>query len=98
LQSTLPKISRVLAICVAAWTLAARPAAAIDIQLWHGMPGELAYHLDKLAADFNASQRDYKIVPVSKGLYTQTMLAALFALRIREHPRSSRWPRSALRP
>jgi sn-glycerol 3-phosphate transport system substrate-binding protein len=50
------------------------------------MPGELGYQLEKLVADFNASQRDYRVVPVFKGLYTETMLAALFALRIREHP------------
>jgi len=67
--------------------LASRPAlAATEIQLWHAMPGELGYQLDKLASEFNAAQRDYRIVPVFKGLYTETMLAALFALRLREHP------------
>ena len=75
------------AAVVAAVLLAARPACAVtDIQLWHAMPGELGYQLDKLAQDFNASQRDYRVVPVFKGLYTETMLAALFALRLREHP------------
>ncbi len=79
-------ICRVLAAWLAACVVSAQSASTIDIQLWHGLPGELAYHLDKLAADFNASQPDYKIVPVSKGLYSQTMLAALFAMRIRQHP------------
>ncbi|MDC7787204.1 sn-glycerol-3-phosphate ABC transporter substrate-binding protein UgpB [Rhodoplanes sp. TEM] len=65
---------------------ATRPARALDIQFWHGMPGELAYPLDDLVAGFNASQPDYRIVPVFKGLYTQTMLAALFATRIGEQP------------
>jgi sn-glycerol 3-phosphate transport system substrate-binding protein len=75
------------AAALAAVVLAARPALAVtDIQLWHAMPGELGYQIDKLANDFNASQRDYRVVPVFKGLYTETMLAALFAMRLREHP------------
>ena len=73
-------------LALAACALAARPALALDIRLWHGMPGELVKHIDQLVADFNASQRDYRIVPEYKGLYSQTMLAALFATRLREHP------------
>ena len=83
----LSRIARLAAAGGVALLLAVRPAAAVtDIQLWHAMPGELGYQLDKLAQDFNASQRDFRIVPVFKGLYTETMLAALFALRLREHP------------
>jgi len=85
----LPSIRSSLCGALALLAAAALPigaARALDIQLWHGMPGELADRIDKLAADFNASQTEYRIVPVSKGLYSQTMLAALFALRIREHP------------
>jgi sn-glycerol 3-phosphate transport system substrate-binding protein len=60
--------------------------AVVEVQWWHAMPGELGYQLEKLAAEFNASQRDYKVVPVFKGLYSETMLAALYAQRLREHP------------
>jgi sn-glycerol 3-phosphate transport system substrate-binding protein len=71
----------------AAWLAAGVPAFAVtEIQLWHAMPGELGFQLDKLAANFNAQQGDYRVVPVFKGLYTETMLAALFAMRLREHP------------
>ncbi len=85
------RLLRGLGGLAAAWLAAAvptaRPALAVtDIQLWHAMPGELGYQLDKLAKDFNASQTDYRVVPVFKGLYTETMLAALFAMRLREHP------------
>ena len=38
-------------------------AAATDIAWWHAMSGELGRQLEKLAADFNASQPDYRIVP-----------------------------------
>src|SRR4030088_1433175 len=86
------KMLRRLGCLAAAWLAAAVPTAraATDIQLWHAMPGELGYQLDKLANDFNASQRDYRVVPVFKGLYSETMLAALFAMRLREHPGSMR--------
>src|SRR5262249_2316454 len=72
---------------LAAVLLLARPAWAVtDVAFWHAMPGELGYRLEKLAKDFNASQHDYRVVPVFKGLYTETMLAALFAQRLRQHP------------
>ena len=48
----------------------AAPAHAVtDISLWHAMSGELGRQLEKLAADFNASQSDYRIVPSYKGSY-----------------------------
>ena len=81
------RLTRLAAAAIAAVLIAARPALAVtDIALWHAMPGELGYQIEKLAEGFNASQRDYRIVPVFKGLYTETMLAALFAMRMREHP------------
>jgi sn-glycerol 3-phosphate transport system substrate-binding protein len=67
-------------------TTAAPASAAIEIQWWHAMPGELGREVDKLAADFNASQTDFRVIPVYKGLYTETMTAALFAVRSRQHP------------
>jgi sn-glycerol 3-phosphate transport system substrate-binding protein len=84
------KVSRglgLLSAVLAAALLAAPPASAVtDIALWHAMPGELGYRIEKLAKDFNASQRDYRVVPTFKGLYTETMLAALFAMRAHQHP------------
>ena len=80
-------LTRIAAAGATALLLAARPAAAVtDIQLWHAMPGELGFQLDKLTQDFNASQKEFRIVPVFKGLYTETMVAALFAMRMRQHP------------
>ena len=45
------------------------------------MASELGRQVEQLAADFNGQQSDYKIVPVYKGQYTETMTAALFAIR-----------------
>ncbi|HEY0566647.1 MAG TPA: sn-glycerol-3-phosphate ABC transporter substrate-binding protein, partial [Xanthobacteraceae bacterium] len=61
-------------------------AAAVDIQFWHAMSGERGREVEKLATDFNNSQSEYRIVPVFKGLYTETMTAALFAARIKQQP------------
>jgi sn-glycerol 3-phosphate transport system substrate-binding protein len=65
----------------------ASPAWAVtDIMWWHAMSGELGRQLEKLAADFNASQSEYRIVPHYKGNYTETVTAAIFAFRSRSQP------------
>jgi sn-glycerol 3-phosphate transport system substrate-binding protein len=67
--------------------LAAAPVrAATEIVWWHAMGNELGRVVEQLAADFNATQGDYKIVPEYKGQYTETMTAALFAIRTGKHP------------
>jgi sn-glycerol 3-phosphate transport system substrate-binding protein len=77
-----------LQLTVAAAVLAsASPAQAVtDIMWWHAMSGELGRQLEKLAADFNASQPDYRIVPNYKGSYTETVTAAIFAFRSHSQP------------
>src|ERR1700719_3585833 len=60
--------------------------AATDILWWHAMSGELGKQVEKLAADFNASQSEYRIVPIYKGNYTETVTSAIFAFRSRSQP------------
>ena len=60
--------------------------AAIEIQWWHAMSGELGHQLEKLAADFNVSQPDFRIVPVYRGNYADTVMAAIFAFRSSSQP------------
>jgi len=60
--------------------------AAIEIQWWHAMSGELGRQLEKLAADFNVSQPDFRIVPVYRGNYADTVMAAIFAFRSSSQP------------
>ncbi len=76
------------ALCAAALTAMLGPAAAqpIEIQWWHAMTSALAERLDKIAADFNASQSEYKVVPVFKGSYAETMTAAIAAYRAGHPP------------
>ena len=75
------------AIAAMAAIASATPAsAATEIMWWHAMSGELGRQLEKLAADFNASQGEYRIVPSYKGTYTETVTASIFAFRSRSQP------------
>ena len=51
----------------AALSLAAPAHAQTEIQWWHSMGGALGEWVNDLAKEFNASQKDYKIVPTFKG-------------------------------
>src|SRR6266581_9309529 len=73
-------------VVVASVGLASPTQAATEINWWHAMSGELGKQLERLAADFNASQPDYRIVPSYKGNYTETVTAAIFAFRSRSQP------------
>jgi len=55
--------------------------AATEIQFWHAMEAALGERVNQIAADFNASQSDYKIVPAYKGSYDQTLAAGIAAYR-----------------
>jgi sn-glycerol 3-phosphate transport system substrate-binding protein len=71
---------------LAAIALVSPAYAATEIAWWHAMSGELGKHVEKLAADFNASQSDYRILPSYKGNYTETVTASIFAFRSRSQP------------
>ncbi|MFL4969541.1 MAG: sn-glycerol-3-phosphate ABC transporter substrate-binding protein UgpB [Xanthobacteraceae bacterium] len=79
--------ARRIATAAALLFLFAPPAcAAVEIHWWHAMQGELSRLLEKLAADFNQSQPDYKIVPTGKGLYNETLSAVVLAMNKRQQP------------
>ncbi len=61
-------------------------SAATEVQWWHAMGGTNGERVNKIAADFNATQSDYKVVPVYKGNYTETMTAAVAAFRAKKQP------------
>jgi sn-glycerol 3-phosphate transport system substrate-binding protein len=73
-------------VAFAAIALVSPAHAATEIAWWHAMSGELGKQVEKLAADFNASQSDYRIVPSYKGNYTETVTASIFAFRSRSQP------------
>ncbi len=73
-------------VTLAAIALVSPAHAATEIAWWHAMSGELGKQVEKLAADFNASQSEYRIVPSYKGNYTETVTASIFAFRSRSQP------------
>jgi sn-glycerol 3-phosphate transport system substrate-binding protein len=60
--------------------------AQVEAQWWHAMGGELGQKLEAVAEGFNASQSDYRIAPVYRGTYAETLTAAIAAFRANEQP------------
>jgi sn-glycerol 3-phosphate transport system substrate-binding protein len=76
---------RILAsIALAIFTLQAN--ATIEIQWWHAMGGSNTARINKIAKDFNDSQKTYVVKPVYKGGYAETMTSAIAAFRAHKQP------------
>jgi sn-glycerol 3-phosphate transport system substrate-binding protein len=60
--------------------------AQTEIQWWHAMTGANNDVVNKLAADFNASQTDYKVVVAYKGSYPDTLNTGIAAFRAGNAP------------
>ncbi|MDU2998457.1 MAG: sn-glycerol-3-phosphate ABC transporter substrate-binding protein UgpB [Klebsiella pneumoniae] len=65
---------------------AGQALAVTTIPFWHSMEGELGKEVDSLAQRFNAANPDYKIVPVYKGNYEQSLSAGIAAFRTGNAP------------
>ena len=78
-------LKRTLAAVALAATAGASHAQ-VEIQWWHSMTGALGDRVNGFANEFNASQKDYKIVPVYKGSYPESMTAAIAAFRAGNPP------------
>jgi sn-glycerol 3-phosphate transport system substrate-binding protein len=67
--------------------LTGAPALAqTEIQWWHAMTGANNDVVVRLAEEFNASQKDYKVVVSYKGSYPDTMNAGIAAFRAGNAP------------
>ncbi len=65
---------------------ATNASAQMEIQWWHALTGANNDVVVKLATDFNASQKEYKVVPTYKGGYADTMNAGIAAFRAGNAP------------
>jgi sn-glycerol 3-phosphate transport system substrate-binding protein len=74
------------AVLFAAMAASASVQAQTEIQWWHSMNAVNGEWVNDLAKDFNARQKDYKIVPVYKGSYDESMTAAVAAYRAGNAP------------
>src|SRR6266571_3339398 len=79
------KTSLMLA-ALAGGLLATQAQAQVEIQWWHSMTGALGDRVTEIANGFNASQKDYKVVPVFKGTYPESMTGAIAAFRAGNAP------------
>ena len=73
------------AVALAA-TFALSAQAVTEVQWWHSMTAVNNEWVNDLAKDFNASQKDFKIVPTYKGSYDESMTAAVAAFRAGNAP------------
>ncbi|MBC7610619.1 MAG: sn-glycerol-3-phosphate ABC transporter substrate-binding protein UgpB [Polaromonas sp.] len=60
--------------------------AQTEVQWWHSMVAVNGEWVNDLAKDFNASQKEYKIIPTFKGSYDESMTAAIAAFRAGNAP------------
>jgi sn-glycerol 3-phosphate transport system substrate-binding protein len=58
----------------------------VQVDFWHGLAQPLGGILEKIVADFNASQATYQVNPSFKGSYPDTMVAAIAAFRAGNAP------------
>ncbi len=80
------RISVRVALAVALFGAPRRRRPQTEIQWWHSMTGALGDRVNDIANGFNASQKDYKVVPVYKGSYPESMTAAIAAFRAGNAP------------
>jgi sn-glycerol 3-phosphate transport system substrate-binding protein len=73
-------------LAAALFGAAASAQAQVEIQWWHSMTGALNDRVNEFAKGFNESQKDYKVVPVYKGAYPESMAAAIAAFRAGNAP------------
>ncbi len=72
------------ALATAVFALPAQ--AQTEISWWHAMTGANNEVVEKIAADFNATQQQYKVTPVFKGTYPETLNAGIAAFRAGQAP------------
>jgi sn-glycerol 3-phosphate transport system substrate-binding protein len=77
---------RFAALTAVASLFAAPAVAQTEIQWWHAMTGANNDVVNRLSEEFNASQKDYKVVPAYKGSYPDTLNAGIAAFRAGNAP------------
>ncbi|MGC6389225.1 sn-glycerol-3-phosphate ABC transporter substrate-binding protein UgpB [Ewingella sp. S1.OA.A_B6] len=74
-------------LCIAlAFAFSTQAMAVTEIPFWHSMDGELGKEVNSLADRFNQTHPDFKIVPVYKGKYDESLAAGIAAYRTGKAP------------
>ncbi|MEQ1659624.1 MAG: sn-glycerol-3-phosphate ABC transporter substrate-binding protein UgpB, partial [Hylemonella sp.] len=80
------KLSMKLSVAALSALLLAPVQAQTEIQWWHSMTAGLNDWVIDLANDFNASQKEFKVIPTYKGTYDESMTASIAAFRAGNAP------------
>ena len=80
------KLKALLAGAAGLAVMAGGASAQTEIQWWHAMTGANNEVVNRLAEEFNAAQKDYKVVASYKGSYPDTMNAGIAAFRAGNAP------------
>ena len=75
-----------LAVTMVVAVAPSRAQQKVQVEFWHGLPQPLGGILEKIVADFNASQAQYQVNPSFKGSYPETMVGAIAAFRAGNAP------------
>ena len=70
-----------LVVALAAAVSPSRAQSRTQIEFWYGLGQPLGGLIEKIVADFNASQTQYQVNPSFKGSYPETMVGAIAAFR-----------------
>lgn len=74
-------------LCIAlAFAFSTQAMAVTEISFWHSMDGGLGKEVNSLADRFNQTHPDFKIVPVYKGKYDESLAAGIAAYRTGNAP------------
>ncbi|MFA6507269.1 MAG: sn-glycerol-3-phosphate ABC transporter substrate-binding protein UgpB [Treponemataceae bacterium] len=79
-------MKKILSLTIALALSATAAFAQVQVEFWHAMTGKNADNVQALADKFNTSQTAYKVVPVYKGSYSDTMNAGIAAFRAKQAP------------
>jgi len=74
-------MKRSVSLVLAAVLAASVFAEPVTIEFWHAMTGKNGEITQAVCDKFNASQADYKVVPILKGSYPETLNAGIAAFR-----------------
>jgi sn-glycerol 3-phosphate transport system substrate-binding protein len=92
------KSTTLAATLAAAMLCASQAHAQIEIQWWHSMTGANNTGVTSSPRNSTPAQSEYKVVPVFKGSYPESMTAAIAAFRAGNPPHILRCSRSAPPP
>ena len=74
------------ALAMLAGLISSGAHAQVEVQWWHAMSGALGDRVGELARRFNSEQKEFKVVPVFKGSYDETLAAGIAAFRAKNPP------------